>query len=181
MINAQQIKIPFAGFYQSIHEAKIDDAIERDNIEDFSLTDEKMKVYCSDYATRLSGLIEQATSQDFDLEIEYVKSPPEYNFHTDEIFVAVSKFQLKQVFDWMIENHHEALKDMVFDKLSPRPGFAPYLSNDLSDWGDVGHWNASQVALMLECLLIEENGDDWESTIADDMDGNGVVDDVIHG
>jgi len=45
MINAQQIKIPFAGFYQSIHESKIDDAIERDNIEDFSLTDEKMKVY----------------------------------------------------------------------------------------------------------------------------------------
>ena len=81
----------------------------------------------------------------------------------------------------MLENHREALKDMVFDKLSPRSSFAPYLSNDLSDWGDVRHWNASQVALMLECLLIEENGDDWESTIADDMDGNGVVDDVIHG
>lgn len=181
MTNAKQIKIPFAGFYQSIHEAKIDDAIERDHIEDFDLTNDKMRIYCFDYATRLSSLVEQATNKNFDLELEYVKSPREYNFYTDEIFVSVSKSELKKVFDWMLENHHEALKKMVFDRLSPRPGFAPYLSNDLSDWGDVLHWNASQVALMLECLLIEENGDEWESSISDDMDGNGIVDDIIHG
>lgn len=179
MINAQQIKIPFAGFYQSIHESKIDDAIERDNIEGFSLTDEKMKVYCSDYATRLSGLIEQATGKTFDIEVEYVKSPREYNFETDEIFVAVSSEHLKSVFEWMLENHHQALKDMVFERLSERSGFIPYLSNDLADWGHVLEWNASQVALMLECFLIEERDDCWEVAIADEMEANGIVEDIV--
>jgi hypothetical protein len=179
MINAKQIKIPFAGFYQSIHEAIIDNCIESNNIEDFSLTDEAMKTYCSDYAVRLSGLIERATDKIFDIEVEFVKSPPEYNFHTDEIFVAVPKVQLQQVFDWMIENHHQALKDMVFEKLSPRSGFAPYLSNDLAVWGNVLEWNASQVALMLDCLLIEENGDDWETVLTDEIEANGIVEDIV--
>lgn len=179
MINAKQIKIPFAGFYQSIHEAIIDNCIERNGIEDFSLTNERIKTYCSDYAERLSGLIEQATGKTFDIEVEYVKSPREYNFETDEIFVAVSSEHLKSVFEWMLENHHQALKDMVFERLSERSGFIPYLSNNLADWGDVLEWNASQVALMLECLLIEERDDCWEVAIADEMESNSVVEDVV--
>ena len=68
---------------------------------------------------------------------------------------------------------------MVFEKLSPRSGFAPYLSNDLAVWGNVLEWNASQVALMLDCLLIEENGDDWETVLTDEIEANGIVEDIV--
>lgn len=84
----------------------------------------------------------------FDLSTLLIVSPPYYNFDTDRLFCRASFDALKELF----EENRGAVASYARRVLSPRDGFAPFLSSDVEDWGPCEEWGAEQWGLILEAL-----------------------------
>ena len=108
------IQLPFAGFYESVHDKQLDDAQERD-AEHFASSDNEEypnavgmeesdlneimfemadwqkahEKYARDYVSAFAGYVQQETGLVLGLEFEKLDSPREYNFGTDRIFAHI--------------------------------------------------------------------------------------------
>jgi hypothetical protein len=179
--------IPFSGFYESIHDANIDSALEIMVSDDSGEPDtERLNAayaaidwrkvhlaYAQEYASTLAD--ECAATWQF---VKLV-SPREYNFRTDEIDVSISMAELQRM---MALVDRAPLAALVAERLAPRSGFAPFYSDDLEDWGDLAEWDAPQLSLLVEayCDTYEtaEHRDCW---ILDDCNGGitGMLEDAM--
>lgn len=148
--------IPFMGFYESAHDADLDDAAEgmseaeRDAI-DWSSVHQN---YAKEYAGQFLEFIKvPGTFVD-------MKSPREYNFSTDTIAVEVEEAAMQAAFDRAVER---GLDELIEQEMRERSGFIPFFSQDLDEWGPVATWNEAQCELVLRVLAAEEttNGE-WE-------------------
>lgn len=148
--------IPFVGFYESAHDADLDDAAQEMNVVDRDAVDWRIvfQNYAKAYAEAFLDFVKvPGTFVD-------MKSPREYNFSTDTIAVDIEEAAMQAAFDRAVER---GLDELIEQEMRERSGFIPFFSQDLDEWGPVATWNEAQCELVLRVLAAEEttNGE-WE-------------------
>jgi hypothetical protein len=111
-MRTEKIAINFGGFYESIHDSRIDNMIEGyggdeypeyndwENI-DFKKT---FKSYIEAYCNDLSGFIKSEYNIDMDFKDLELESPKYYNYSTDTILADIPKNQIKELNSLMIKD-----------------------------------------------------------------------------
>lgn len=188
-----EIKIPFQGFYGTIHEGELDytlDAIIVDMIEDHPNEDsyhiavrvqdavnwkKVRQQYVEEYASLFFHKIKEETNLAITpTEIE-LDSPREYNFRNDAIFAQITGEEWLKLYK-LVGRHN--LKCEVAIQLEPRSGFFPFYSNDIEDWGRPEMWEAPQIELALQ-VLMEQFAEDFEEVISEGIDTRHLFDESI--
>lgn len=189
-----EIELPFAGFYESLHDHNLEDAIEQHFTYDYELDQERelpneydearwnadidwdkiQKDYAKAYV--------EAFGEEFGLDLEFadMTSPKYYNFSTDRVFANIPIDQLNKIRK-EVEAHPnwaEHIREMFTD----RDGFWSNFSNDSKD----EEWTKEelqpvQYRVILDFWIenISDAHEDWELYLMDDARGNGVIDNIV--
>lgn len=178
--------IPFAGFYNSIHNANIDDAenqlfTDRDTGTEnneglqarFSDKCDYWKVY-----DKYARVYAEHFAEDFKIpSLKFVEldSPREYNYSTDVIVCSISRADLRAVYKSVDKKE---LADHVRENCTSRSGFMSFYDPDLSTWGYVDKWEMPQIKLLLDVHCAGEVGDFSEHEVycMESYSGNGYFD-----
>lgn len=204
-MNKLTMVIPtFTGFYESLHSLAIDDEVEQSLADDsghfdeddelaveamnaFHYTSEMLTEYARTYVKRWNAHVEEETGYDLKAEFAELWSPREYNFETDRIFVKVPEESVRHVIKWMDK---QVWADLIKKRLEPRPGFAPFYSNDVrsSDWDLTQYkdWGPAKLELLCEAWLRSHDGFDTdesyteaENRITETLRSNGEVHNAV--
>ena len=158
--------IPFSGFYCSLHESALDDAVEQmfsdratgctvyrglaDRAQGACDWREVMKAYAAEYAEQFS--------REFDIPLEFdsLESPRFYNFTTDRIFCRVPLEVCTRLF---LEVDDDTLEATARDMFTSRDGFSSFYSPDVSEWGDVSEWDHNQIECLIAAYVAQQNPD----------------------
>lgn len=185
--------IPFSGFYYSVHDDALDQALaqmfwdDNGNINDGLLSRAFDMVnwtgvhnaYAKDY-TENFGLHFKLPS----LKFESLSSPREYNFTTDRIFVEISTDEVRRIFS---EVPRLELRIKAEEMFTSRSGFTSYYDPDYSTWGGVEDWDHNQLLCLLTTMAdvddICPSGDDFDSwaqfALMEDDQCNGRFDTIL--
>lgn len=148
--------IPFAGFYNTLHDAQLDQALEQ------MFTDREtgcernegleMRAYgaCNwaavhrEYAKYYAEawLAEHGIAGEF----ESLQSPREYNFTTDRIFVKLADGEPERL---LATVDRADLARVAAEMFTSWDGFISFYSPDVADWGDVATWDHNQMLCLL--------------------------------
>jgi hypothetical protein len=142
-----ELRLPFSGFYQTVHEQQFDLAAEAASVGTDAVDWPVVRLgYAQAYMREVARLIR------FDLSFSRLSSPDFYNFETDEILVRVRPDRIFALHDEIMAdpNQASALRVRVRDALSPRAGFAPWFPAELDDWGPVTQWAPAQLSVLLD-------------------------------
>ena len=203
-----ETSIPFSGFYESIHDAEIDRAMEyciqnsRGDVNpglaeawyakhtfDYSKIQNE---YSREYLSRFEGYFNAETGLKITLKFSELISPREYNFTTDRIFAKISRESVRAL--WR-KVDREILDKLISEKFSSRSGFISFYPNTLAEWldrnenvrsgqsgGPVETWDSNMVGTLLKAVMATcEITRDWEWNVIEDMDGNGDVSNIVYG
>lgn len=151
----------FEGFYNSIHDMYIDDAIDSNFMDEdgmvevpdefhneFTIRGPVMEKYCEKYTELYKDYLKSEFEIDIpSLKFESVESPREYNTKTDVIFATVKASELEAAIKkWMSsadKEDYEKSRKYLCDHLSTTSGFHSYYDHivDLSaSTDDVFKW-----------------------------------------
>lgn len=162
-----QATIPFHGFYNSIHDAALNSALEQEGREVGDVDWRKVffgyaQAYAAEYlhAACIVG------------EFERLESPREYNFSTDRIFVDIPADEVRRM---LATVDPETLNRVAAERHTSRPGFFSFYSPRVDDWGPVESWDCNQVGTLVQAYADEDL--DW--LIAGTLECNGVVSNLI--
>jgi len=140
--------IPFTGFYESEHDAMIDDEInmtfETDDGGNHNIPDEMYmngadyqamhteyaRLYCAEFADAFND----KTGANIHLAFESLKSPKYYNFETDRIYAHITEPDALSLFEMSARDNHATLRVFIANRFTSRDGFASFYSNDLDVW-----------------------------------------------
>lgn len=172
MSDTIEVQLPFSGFYESIHDAAITEAVESaftDN-ETGEITDEESSFLYSiqdipwpTIRTEYVKAYVDAVSELLEVPLEYVtmESPKFYNFSTDRIFANMP------VENWkVIRAEVEAYGNwaaVIRETFTSRSGFISFFSADITD----EQWTREalepvQTRIYLEQYLAANEGEHWE-------------------
>lgn len=186
----REIVLPFSGFYCSVHDAAIDDAIDRMFCDDSGAPNEGLaghvRAKCDfpevfrEYAKSYAA----AFAAEFELPgLAYVRtcSPRFYNFETDRIIGALAVDDVLRLYD---EVDTVTMTDTAAARFTSRSGFISFYSPDWQNtWGDVLEWDCNQLACLLAAYLETTNPgdfDQWaEVGLMESAQGNGRFDEWI--
>jgi hypothetical protein len=160
----QELRLPFAGFYQSVHDHSLDAAAEAAGMEPDDVDWPVVRLgYAQAYMRRVAALT------GLELTFSRISSPEFYNFGTDEILVRVDPDRIAALHAGIMTDPAQAasFRDRVRAELSPRAGFAPYFPADLEDWGPFEGWDPAQVSLLLDHAFARAGAD--EARISEDI------------
>ena len=134
--NQTLVKIPFSGFYNSIHDSVIDSALEYE-CECYADSDKANDIIFDVLNVNHYDKIREALSKVFvegvnelfwheydinlDLEFESLKSPKFYNYSTDEIYCYVANDKINELV-MLLDNENDFIKALK-DKYQSRDGF----------------------------------------------------------
>ena len=126
----QEIYIHFGGFYNSIHDAQIENQFEayEDNIDtganerDWTPTQIN---YSKAYLIKIERFL---FNEKIEAKFKYVRieSPREYNFETDKIVVNILKKQQKSIINFVNNNFAVELIELVRTQTTPTSGYRPF-------------------------------------------------------
>lgn len=142
-----KVAIPFQGFYNSIImsyiEDEVNDMVENQYCDDFSEDQVDWEATCLEVAKAYAS--QWCYLGGYEGGFSSLKSPREYNFRTDEIFVEFTDSDLIRI--KKLAMAEEGFADFVEKQCSDRSGFISFLSPNLADWykWDERHY---EVALM---------------------------------
>lgn len=142
------IELPFSGFYESVHDSNIDQAIEDGFNYDYE-TDQDKEVSRDVYDAIGDADIDwdairkeyawnytDTFGKEFELELDFdiMTSPREYNFGEDRIFATVPADQINRIRE-EVENHPN-YAEYIKEKFTSRSGFWSNFSKDSKhkDW-----------------------------------------------
>ena len=154
-----ELRLPFAGFHQSVHDQTLDAAAEAAGLEPDDVDWPVVRLgYVQAYmrqVARLTGL---------EMTFSRIRSPGFYNFGADEILVRIDEARISELHFGIMADPVQAasLRDRVREELSPRAGFAPYFSAELADWGPVATWEPAQASLLLDHAFARAGADEEE-------------------
>jgi len=160
-----EVKIPFSGFYETIHSANLERLAEDQDGEwseelnsqiDWK---EKLKEYAEAYV--------KAYSKELGVPVVFkaLDSPREYNFRTDRIFADMEESDLKEL---RKEVDEEEMREFVKDHFTSREGFSSFYSGDYEDWlKQEEPWDHNQWGAMLD-VLAECADQNWEWELAEE-------------
>ena len=157
-----EIFIPFAGFYESIHNDAIESCIMAESVDDngdiitdrydkiYELTDFKLvhNLYAKKYVENLVAEINTINS----LTFKSLISPKYYNFETDRILASISYNDIDFLFSNVTQKN---LQDFITKNHSSCSGFHSFYSNELYEWRKkpISMWDCNQLGTLLECFL----------------------------
>lgn len=169
-----EVKLPFSGFYDSVHDQLLDDCLYDDQV-NFPDVDNWNEVHPA-YARMYAGEFFHYIKHNYDLDLKYtfgeLSSPREYNFETDKIFVEVENIQ--DLVNHVGNNCLDRFKALVKERCTSYDGFISYYPNDLAEWGHYSEWKAPQFGICLEAVF-ETFDIDTELVIMDGAIGNGGI------
>lgn len=161
-----EIIIPFAGFYNSIHDSELDQTLEQA----FSDRDTGCHVN-KDLASRVHGacnwsavFVDYASeyaeqfAEKFKIKLTFAKliSPKFYNFETDRILCNIEFAEVKRIFDL---TDKAILDKIAAEQFTSRDGFSSFYSPDVADWGNLTEWDCNHVGALLAAYVEQEHGD----------------------
>ena len=134
--NQTLVKLPFSGFYNSIHDSVIDSALEYES-ECYADSDKASDIILDALNVNHYDKIREALSKVFvegvnelfwyeydinlDLEFESLKSPKFYNYSTDEIYCYVANDKINELVA-LLDNENDFI-EVLKDKYQSRDGF----------------------------------------------------------
>lgn len=157
------LRIPFAGFYCSIHDLVFDQTLEQINETSDRITIDNVDwqpVYLA-YAQAYTK--EAGKVLGLDINFTELTSPSYYNFETDCIFGTVSQTALADMYS-RITTDPQATKDLrdhVANVLRPRSGFIPFYSDDFDTWGPLEDWDAPMMGVLLDFSFKQADMDEY--------------------
>ena len=164
---------PFQGFYESVHDMYIEDAI-KSNFDDregsgMDKTPWELDLNYSKAMQEYSRLYVQAFARELNVKLEYesTESPREYNFTTDRIFCEIPESEVLRLWD---NTDKDAFDRHIKDKFSDRSGFISFYQSSLNDndstrtaWPqNVLEWDCNQIGTLIEFIASETLSEDWE-------------------
>lgn len=158
--------IPFSGFYNSWHDQSLDDALNQMFSDDqgnvngdlafraWEATNWKKvrEAYAKDYAENFGAAMELPS-----LEFDELRSPREYNFTTDRIFVRIS---IEDVGNAWVRVDREALTKVCEEMFTSRSGFSSFYNPDWTTWGYIEDWDHNQIFALLTALAEQNRWDE---------------------
>jgi hypothetical protein len=186
----KQFYIPFSGFYNSIHDSNIDDAVSqicenRNN----GYINQGLSDYLSDNINYRGVFIDYAREyvDNFaaELNIKGLKfieldSPREYNFVTDRILCECSDNEFYRMLKLV---KGDALDSTCRKNLTSRSGFSSFYDPNYKTWGNWKTWDNNQLSQVIEVYVQsmgDEHGvmfDEYESMVS--SIGNSVINNII--
>lgn len=99
-------------------------------------------------------------------------SPREYNFSTDVLTVWVPESTMRTLMIHSLADSHTMLAAVLKDELSPRSGFIPSYSNELTEWLNkpLLEWDQVELGLLLHAVAMIGRGRGDRSMIAEVTD-----------
>jgi hypothetical protein len=185
------VQLPFAGFYESVHDQRLDDAQEMDaehlaskendsyleavgmdesdlNEILFEMADwgKAHDVYARAYVAAFSGYIKQETGFDMGLEFEKMESPREYNFGTDRIFAYIPVSALEMMKAAVTLGN---LAEVINERHESRSGFCSFYTTDIEAWTEkpLADWDHNELCTLLIAWMRQEIAPDADEAIDD--------------
>ena len=179
------LKIPFQGFYDSVHNSIIDDAenmmfmdrdtgcINNDGLQSRFYMACNYKQVFTNYAkayTDCFGVQFNIPS----LKFISLNSPREYNFATDTVECSISRDDIRRIYKSI---NNQVLADFVELHCTSRSGFHSFYSPDVKTWGYVDNWEYPQLSLLLLCYFENHTNYDnhWEYETMAEHESNGYI------
>lgn len=167
---SQLAVIPFSGFYDSWHDQMLDDAMDQMFSNDQGSINTNIRWRASDacnwkkvhekYAKEYAETFGQWLNIP-SLEFDELRSPREYIFTTDRIFVRISSEDVKKIWDRVdIAVFAKVCRQMFLS----RSGFSSFYDPDWRTWGELEELDHNQLGALLEALA--EVGGDWDEARA---------------
>lgn len=126
----QEIFINFGGFYNSIHEALIENQFEAcEDCIDVEAQDRDYTKTQINYSIEYLKKIEQFLfNEKIEVKFKFVRieSPREYNFETDKIVVNLLKNQQKSIINFVNNKFAVELIELVRTQTTRRDGYHPF-------------------------------------------------------
>lgn len=181
--------IPFSGFYESLHDSALDDALKDIFRDDRGIENDELvyrawdsadwstihELYAKEYAENFAREFEIEA-----LEFESIKSPREYNFSTDRIFCHIDYSELCRIVQTF---NIKEFSSFVSDRFTSRDGFISFYPAELTEWGKIETWDHNQCGSALEFYAIQESGgefDSWkEYALMENSQCNGFLQEII--
>ena len=180
------IKLPFDGFYESIHDSNIDYAIEslfQDEQGDSHVPESFWDKYDGsnvriEYSKLFVEQVQQYLQDECNLFVnltfESMTSPKFYNYETDIIYCELP---VQDVIDIWKLTDKARLSKVAIDRHTSRSGFISFYDNDVESWGDVTTWDHNQLETLLiawadyygDCELMDEQHESIESLVYDNL------------
>jgi hypothetical protein len=177
------VLIPFAGFYNSWHDANIDGALEQ-MLSDSSgnqiegLTEHACRGNFSPAFDAYAKAYAEAFLEEFELggTFESISYPREYNFTTDRIFCDIPEQTMQRL---LREVPRPALDKCAVAWFKSRSGFMSHYSHHVDTWGDIEGWDHNQLGCLLEAHVGEGWTQERESHLMEHWLGNGYLDNAL--
>jgi hypothetical protein len=175
MNDTLELKIPFAGFYNSAHddifnrwleyETEINADILGDDCELLEKLEESFfsginwqaahNAYSREYVETLQHWLKEnapfARLPVISLEFKKLTSPREYNFRTDEIFASISVNDASAMLESI---DRQKLVECIKERHTSCSGFTSFYSNDLEEWpARAASFDNVQLETLLTCYL----------------------------
>ena len=172
--------IPFDGFYESFISADIDHEIEIDTeyySELYDLNKSEEELLCNSFLNINSYKFYNQIAKDytnfyidalnerlkgFTLKATYkcLKSPREYNFKTDRIFIEIEKNHAVDFIEHVVKNYKKELEKKIEDRFTSRSGFISFYKNNIDLWTkDFKEWDCNMIGICFELFDLEEDCD----------------------
>ncbi len=111
------------------------------------------------------------------IKFQELRSPREYNFANDSVNVEmqITRANTKKILSYL-EEHRTEFSEYLKEKYTSRSGFFSSYSPDIETWLD-GSTTAHghKLGSVLQFILENENGEDYEADIHEDLTGNGCT------
>ena len=154
-----ETKIPFQGFYCSLHSEVISWALdnEAEENEQIELPEVNYPALYLAYAQEYLEGFETAINEEFDINIKLpfvnLQSPKEYNFETDSIFSNISLEDAQILKDLITPLTWEGKIKELFTSYS---GFISFYSNDAEDYKKpLSSYDCNEVYVIMSCIYDE--------------------------
>lgn len=182
-----EIKLPFSGFYESVHDAEIDRCIENafdyegtgnpEIPEDFYMKmdyshiwPEYARLYCEWLEGKINEYLETENNP-LKNTFKDLTSPKYYNFETDRLFAEISDQDILRLYDM---TDRKILNQVIEDRFTSRSGFSSFYHNSLENEGPdykttwckpVLEWDHNQLENLLIAAILTalEKAKGWTS------------------
>jgi hypothetical protein len=190
-----EIRLPFAGLYNSIHSYAIDEAVNEhtswllneidlekapedivdivSNYIDYDKVKERICKKFVDYFNKFIG----SDLVGIEIKFKAVWSPREYNVYTDQITCQISESDFKKLFE--LTHSIQSFKIVLKEELTSRSGFISNYSNDKQWWIDNFDTLTADdkmclgfLCLKAVALDVDGHSSTWEQGIWEDMASN---------
>ena len=178
--------IPFCGFYDSLHDSMLDDAVESmmsdENGSPYEGLVYRVQMDCNWKPVHQKYAEEYCVNFGNEFKIDSLKfdelsSPREYNFTTDRIFATISVEDVARIAS---ETDWDEFAELAKEKFTSRDGFSSFYNPDYKTWGPVETWDHNQVGTLIELFVGEDFDHYREYDLMESDRGNGDIENWIY-